>query len=440
MNIGTRLFAAVALLALFAGASYAQSSDYETIQSFKKRHQGLSQDIASVQELAQCDTLGSEIGRLESEYAQSRALLNDGLYPESLETSILALREQLKKSTERLVLAEERRKDRLKIEEITRQSEADGRKIEVISKQNEEYRVSLDALTREVQELSARIQKLTDENTGLLGSIKALQLESRKDKESIAKLRELTDKLNANIRDRDELIVKMMGSLFDEYAKGDLTEVQKKNLLTIAQDNDYVSNIVTTVDGNIEYVTTARLTPQDVKVIRDQQGKISVTWDGIKPFLGKLYPDEQTRARDITTVDGRLLELKRGTDEAAWRGMHQVFTENNVAVAAFHSGAEFSANLLAYIDEQLKNPSRQQHQAFRRKVWDSPIKDQWLPLVSTSELTDQQRGDIEARIALWDKKIASLFWRWVIAGIVGAALVAVIVVLARRKKQPATAA
>ena len=113
-------------------------------------------------------------------------------------------------------------------------------------------------------------------------------------------MRELTDKLYANIRDREELIVKMMDSLFDEYSKADLTDAQKKNILAIAQENDYVSKIVTTIDGNINYVGTALLTPQDVNVIRDQQKRLAVKWDGIKPFVSKLYPDDQTRARDIT--------------------------------------------------------------------------------------------------------------------------------------------
>ena len=201
----------------------------------------------------------------------------------------------------------------MKIVEITGKVEAAGKKIAEITVQNDEYRATIEKLSRDVQEQSARIQQLSAENTGLLQQIKALQLESRKDKESIAKLRELTDKLYANIRDREELIVKMMGSLFDEYSKADLTDAQKKSILAIAQKNDYVSKIVTTIDGNIDYVGTAILTPQDVTVIRDQQKRLAVKWDGIKPFVSKLYPDEQSRSRDISLVDGRLSELKNGT-------------------------------------------------------------------------------------------------------------------------------
>lgn len=427
--------AALLLLLLQVGGAFAQSSDFEIIESFKKGHRSLLEAIKTVQDPAHCVLLEEQVGRLEGEYAQHRKLLGEGLYPASFEDAIAALRDQLKKSTERVLLAEESRKDKLKIEEITVKAEADGRKIVAITAQNDEYRAALEKMSREIQDLSARIQLLSDENTGLLAQIKALQLASRKDQESIAKLKQLTDQLNANIRDRDELIVKMMDSLFDEYSKAGLTDAQKKNLLTVAQDSDYVSKIVATIDGNIAFVETAQLSPQDAQAIRDQQRRLAAKWDGIKPFVSKLYPDEQTRARDISMVDGRLSDLKKRTDEATWRSIHQVFAGNRLAVDPFRNAGEFHANLLAYIDGQLRNPSRGTYRVFRQKVWDSPVKDQWYPVIPTDDLTETQRSDIEARIALWDKKAAALLWRWVLIGIFGAAVLATVAVLVLRKKK-----
>ena len=433
----TGVLAVLALLLLQVGGAFAQSSDYEIIDSFKKRHQSLLESIKSVPNLGQRDVLENEIDRLEGEYGQHRKLLGEGLYPESFDAAIGTLRGQLKQSTARLHLAEESQQDKVKIAEITGKVEAAGKQIAEITAQNDEYRAAIEKLSRDVQEQSARIQQLSAENTGLLEQIKALQLESRKDKESIAKLRELTDKLYANIRDREELIVKMMDSLFDEYSKADLTDAQKKNILAIAQKNDYVSKIVTTIDGNIDYVGTTLLTPQDVNVIRDQQKRLAVKWDGIKPFVSKLYPDDQSRTRDITMVDGRLADLKNGTGEATWRSIRQVFTANGIAIEPFFNAGEFSSRVLAYVDGQLKNPSREQYQAFRHKVWDSPIKDQWFPVIPLEELTEKQRADIEDRIALWDKKISAVYWRWALIGVFAAAMIVLVAVLVRRKKKPA---
>jgi len=432
----TGLLAVLGLLLLQVGGAFAQSSDYEIIDSYKKRHQSLLESVKSVQDLGQRDLLENEIGRLEGEYGQHRKLLGEGLYPETFEASILRLRDQLNQSTARLNLTEESKKDKVQLVEKARKIEAQESTIKVISTQNEEYRASIEKLSRDVQEQSARIQQLTEENTGLLATIKALQQENRKDKESIAKLRELTDKLYANIRDREELIVKMMDSLFDEYSKADLTDAQKKNILEIAQKNDYVSKIVTTIDGNINYVGTALLTPQDVNVIRDQQKRLALKWDGIKPFVSKLYPDDQSRTRDITMVDGRLADLKSGTGEATWRSIQQVFTANGVAIEPFRNAAEFSARVLAYVDAQLKDPSREKYQAFRQKIWDSPIKDQWFPVIPLDELTAKQRADIEDRIALWDKKISAALWRWVLIGVVAAGLLALVAVVIRKKNKP----
>jgi len=434
------LLAVLVLLLLQVGGAFAQISDFEIIDSYKKRHQSLLESVKVVQDLGQRDMLGNEIDRLEGEYQQHRKLLGEGLYPESFEASIVRLRDQLKNSTARLVLAEESKKDKVQIVEKTRKIEAQESTIKVISTQNEEYRAALEKMSRDVQDLSARIQQLTEENTGLLEKIKTLQLESRKDKESITKLRELTDKLYANIRDRDELIVKMMDSLFDEYSKADLTDAQKKTILAIAQKNDYVSKIVTTIDGNIDYVGTALLTPQDVNVIRDQQKRLALKWDGIKPFVSKLYPDDQSRTRDITMVDGRLADLKSGTGDATWRSIQQVFTANGVAIEPFHNAGEFSARVLAYIDAQLKDPSREKYRVFRQKIWDSPIKDQWFPVIPLDELSAKQRADIEDRIVLWDKKISAALWRWVLIGVFAAAMIGLVAVLVQRKKKPAAPA
>jgi len=434
------VLALFALLLLQAGGALAQTSDYEIIESFKAKQQFLLGALKNAQDLGQPGQFAGEISRLEADYAPHRKLLADGLYPGTLETSIVELREQLKKTTERVLLAEESRKDKVTIVEVTKRVEESGRKIVEITAQNEQYRAALEKMTVEVQDLNTRIQKLTDENTGLLGTIRALQLENKQDKESIARLKELTEKLNANIRDRDELIVKMMDSLFDEYSKANLSEAQKKNLLAISQQNDYVSKIVTTIDGNIAYVGAAQLTPQDVRVLRDQQKRLAVKWEGIKPFVSKLYPDEPTRSRDITTVDGRLTDLKKGTDAAIWRSLQQVFSANGIAIFPFSSGGEFHGSVLVYLDEQLKDPSRARYQLFRNKVWDSPIKDQWLPVIPTDELSERQRLEIEERIALWGKKVSALLWRWVLIGgfiVVAAGVgVGVAVAMSRKKKTP----
>jgi hypothetical protein len=68
------------------------------------------------------------------------------------------------------------------------------------------------------------------------------------------------------------------------------------------------------------------------------------------------------------------------------------------------------------------------------------MKDQWLPIISPEELTPVQRGDIEQRIAVWDKNVAAIFRRWLLIALAGAALVVATVVVLRRRKQPAVPA
>ena len=111
---------AVLMLLLHGGGAFAQSSDYEIIESYKSRHQALLESIKTAQDPGQPATLESEIGRLEADYAQHQKLLGDGLYPETFAGSIGTLRDQLKKTTERLAMVEESKRDKAKIETETK--------------------------------------------------------------------------------------------------------------------------------------------------------------------------------------------------------------------------------------------------------------------------------------------------------------------------------
>ena len=93
---------AVLVLLLHSGGAFAQTSDYEIIETYKSRHQTLLESIKTAQDPGQPATLESEIDRLEADYAQHQKLLGEGLYPDTFADSIGMLRDQLKKTTERL--------------------------------------------------------------------------------------------------------------------------------------------------------------------------------------------------------------------------------------------------------------------------------------------------------------------------------------------------
>ena len=110
---------AVLALLLQSGGAFAQTSDYEVIESYKSRHRALLESIRTAEDPGQPAALEGEIARLEADYAQHQKLLGEGLHPETFAGSIGTLREQLKKSTERLALMEERKRDKATIETKT---------------------------------------------------------------------------------------------------------------------------------------------------------------------------------------------------------------------------------------------------------------------------------------------------------------------------------
>jgi chromosome segregation ATPase len=434
------LFATSLLLLLQAGGALAQTSDYEIIQSFKQKRDSLLESVKTAQNMEQCVGLEGEIGRLEGDYGQHRKLLADGLHPQTLDTSIAALREQLQKTKERIAQAETIKKNTETIGVMADKARKDEQTIATISKENAEFRAAVEKLSQEVQQMSSRIEQLSTENTGLVEQIRTLQAQGKKDQATIAELKKLNEKLNENIRNRDELIIRMMDSFIGEYSKAGLTDAQRKDLFVNAQGNDYVGKIISTIDENVKYAEATILTAEGAKGARDEQKKLSAKWEELKPYIGKLYADEQIRTRDLATVDGRLADWKRNVDSALWKSLQQVFAAQNVDIGQFRNGGEFSAQLLSYIDRQIDKPSRETYQNFRRHIWDTPIKDTWLPIISMEELSQQQRADIEAKIALWEKKISALLLRWVLIGGLGVAVVAVILVVSLRKKKPAAPA
>ncbi len=424
------------VLLLQCGGAFAQTSDYEIIQSYKSRYQSLLNSIKAVQDPVECANLQGEIGRMEDEYTPHQKLLGEGLYPENFGTTIATLRDQLKKSADRIVLVEESRKDKVTIETVSQQVAESAKTIEVISKQNTEYRASIERMTQEVSVLNEKVQELSKSNAGLLQQIKALQLENKNDKESIARLKALTEKLTANIRERDELILKMMDSFVGEYSKPGMTDAQRQNLFFKSQGINYVGKIKETLAENVQYAENTLLTPQDVNLMRSEQKKLASRWTEIRPYVEKLYPDAQIGSYDVAAVESGLAKWKAGIDETIWKNIYLAFSRQNISIGSFNTAAEFQARVLAYVDEQANNPSRETYQTFRSKVWDSPIKDQWLPIIPTEELTVQQRTEIDARIELWGKKVATLLWRWVLIGVFGVAVIAVIAVVIMRKKKP----
>ncbi|HEY6000467.1 MAG TPA: hypothetical protein VI078_14355 [bacterium] len=434
----TGVLTALLLLAQVGGA-FAQQSDFEVIESFKKKSQALSASLRTAQDLRQAAAIESEIGRLQTEYAQQKALLAEGLYPSTFDAAMNSLRDQAQEARERIRKAEESRQDKAKIVEYAKKSEADAKTITEITRQNTEYQAANAKLTQEIKDLGERIQQLTTENTGLIEQVKSLQAQGKKDRASIAKLKELSEKLNANIRDRDALVIKMMDSLFAEYGKGELTDAQKKDLFVSVQGKDYVGRIVSTLDGNVRYAETALFSAQDLKAAHAEERKLAAKWDEIKPFVAKIYPDAQSRDRDVATVDARIADWRKSIDATAWKSIHQLFVSQGVDIGPFADAGEFRTRLLAYVDAQTREPSRERFLAFKEKVWDSPLKDQWLPLIREQEISAAQRAEMDQRVAAWAEAIATQLRKRALMGVLAAAVLIGLAVVLLRRKKPAAA-
>ncbi len=400
-----------AVLVLLISSLFAQVSDYDIIQNFKKSYQAIYDSVRTASSLEKCDLLEQKISSLKTEYSKHQALLNDGLHPDNFDGSFTKLNSQLSIAKEKNKLAVDLGSSNL---------------------QN-------DSLRQEVSSLNSRIQQLADENGGFLQEIKSLKLTIKKDKETIARMSKLIDKLKANIEARDNLVINMLDSLFIEFSKPDLNDVEKGNLQLTVNSKDFLRTILNTVNDNEKFIESASLTAQDVMFIKEEHKKFSGLWKKVSPSIGQLYPDEATKAQSIGMVDNKISSWKNKIEATIWKSIYLEFTKQNISVQQFKNATEFHDNLLTYIDLEMQQPSKEKFIAFNDSVWEPVIKDQWMAVIqSDNSLTEPQRIEIEDKIDLWGKNFSSGMWIWFVLGGLGIVFLLIIIALVIKLKKKTT--
>jgi len=395
-----------AVLVLLISSLFAQVSDYDIIQNFKKSYQAIYDSVRTASSLEKCDLLDQKISSLKSEYTKHQVLLNDGLHPDNFDVSFTKLNSQLSIAKEKNKLAVDLGSSNL---------------------QN-------DSLRQEVSSLNGRIQQLADENGGFLKEIKSLKLTIKKDKETIARMSKLIDKLKANIEARDNLVINMLDSLFIEFSKPELNDVEKGNLQLTVNSKDFLRTILNTVNDNEKFIESASLTAQDLMFIKEEHKKFRGLWKKVSPSIGQLYPDEATRDQSIGMVDNKISSWKSKIESTVWKSIYLEFTKQNINVQQFKNATEFHDNLLTYIDLEMQQPSKEKFVTFNDSVWEPVIKDQWMAVIqSDNSLTEAQRIEIEDKIDLWGKNFSSSTWIWFILGIVFLLIIIALVIKFKKK-------
>ncbi len=398
---------------------FAQKSDYEINQDFKKQLHNYSMQADTTNNLEELESLRENVIILKAKFKKHEEILYSALYPDTYD-------EKFKKLDQKVAEAIKKATQKVELEE----------KLEVEHQEKEE-------LTKTVAALNSKIEILDGENKNLLSRIGRIEASRTKDKKQIAELKKLVEELKDNILRRDNLVYSMVDSLFNEFEKSDLDGVEEKKLL-MSFDNSKIFYIIqNTIDDNIKFIRSTDLSLESVQFMKDENARFKSIWKKISPKLIKAYLNDNQDAQIVKDIENKISIWARVIDKEAFRNLHLCLVQYDLAVKPFDNGSSMHSNIIQYIEDQINNTNQddsktleRNYTVFKDSVWDGRLEKGWLDyFTSKGLLSDIQKNDLEAKVSQWDEQ-HGMNDMIIYGGIAGVVLVVLIVLFAviRKKK------
>lgn len=389
---------------LIASNLFAQS-DYEIVQNFKNRYQQFEQQIKNAVSVEELNALTGEIERFKNEFSTYKELLDKSLYPDNFEKSFDKLGNSL-------VL---RRTDFTQIE----------------------------TLQTEVITLRTEVDELNKKNAELLNQIQILEVQRKKDAETIARLEKLVSELRASLKKRDELVYAIIDSLAPKLS-GDvsaLTQKEKEQIVAETEKKNVLYIVKKSLRDNTRFLEVTTLKPEDLKDVKEQQSNFVSMWQKVGPKLVDVYAGRKDKAQELKDIEALFTSWKTGIQREAWESIREDFALNNINLQSFYNGNEFTEIITAFINDEIKSygvkskeESERIYSVFVDSVWYKTIANEWMPyLLENNLLSSQQKDLIEKKIAEWKEVISPKNLTLIYVG-VGILIVLIVAFFLLRKK------
>lgn len=390
-----------ALLFAGRGTDLVAQSDLEIKQNFEKRHAELLKAAEAATTSEEVKKVQSDIDAFEKEYEPHKAFLDKALYPDNFQATMEALRGRVSYTAKQTEAVET---------QTARATELEG----------------------QVKTLTEQVDKLTTENSSILEQLHALEADRTKDRRQLEQLRGLVAKLQKNISDRDNMIFNLADSLFLQFDKPSMTPADERQKMVAFEKNNILSSVKRAISDNMNFLQSTSLSGEDVVRLKEEQRKFAGHWKGVGPRLAQIYLPSKEKERQVPEIDSMIVQWGRKADRVFWKALSDEFTNHNLMVEPFTSGESFHQNVARYIDNQTNNVDNQKedaryatYQTFADTVWEKRIDPVWLPLLKREGMiTDNQIGDIKAKMDVWKSKVKSTNY------IIYIVILAVIVILA----------
>uniref|UniRef100_A0A7V2ZM83 Uncharacterized protein n=1 Tax=Ignavibacterium album TaxID=591197 RepID=A0A7V2ZM83_9BACT len=404
-------FIFISLTILFITSSLSAQSDYEIVQNFKNKYQQFEQQIKNAVTLEELNALTGEIERFKNEFSTYKDLLDKSLYPDNFEKSF----------------------DKLGNALVLRKTDF----------------TQIETLQTEVITLRTEVDDLNKKNAELLNQIQILEVQRKKDAETIARLEKLVSELRASLKKRDELVYAIIDSLAPKLS-GDvsaLTQKEKEQIVAETEKKNVLYIVKKSLRDNTRFLEVTTLKPEDLKDVKEQQSNFVSMWQKVGPKLVDVYAGRKDKAQELKDIDALFTSWKTGIQREAWESIREDFALNNINLQSFYNGNEFTEIITAFINDEIKSygvkskeESERIYSVFVDSVWYKTIANEWMPyLLENNMITSQQKEIIEKKIAEWKEVISPKDLTLIYVG-VGILIVLIAAFFLLRKKNGSKAA
>jgi hypothetical protein len=367
----------------FVNLLWAQS-DREIVDNFKKEYSEIEQAIKDATSLEELNAVVLKIDSLKLNYAPHKELLDKSLYPDKYDVSI----EKLNKAY------------------LLRQGDF----------------ATIDVLQTQVGELKQQVDFLTERNNELILKVRSLEAQTQKDAKTIKKLQSLVAELQSSIQERDDLVLSMVDSLMPPIMREreNLSAEDKNKVASEERKNNVLNNVKTTIRDNIRFMKVTSLKPADLRTIREQQKDFAAVWRKVGVRLVEVYAGNGKKSEELKQIDELFDNWYAAMEREAWDSINEEFLLHGIELRSFENGQQFTSSVLTFIGDELKNhgvksdeEAKRVYASFADSTWFAVIEPVWMTyLVENKMLTDEEKNQMESKIAEWRHTLYPSYW-WI---------------------------
>jgi len=356
---------------------WAQQSDYEQIEDFKKTIELLDHQIENAITSQQLYAIEKDIDSLENKFRSYESFINRGIYPQTFGDMIERVKSGLIANEHRLLLIEHQREQLFDL-----------------SSQLTAYRSEMDRLYTEADSLRKEI-------------VASHASEKR--------LSEMLTLYRERINERDRLVFEMIDSLLithDNIVFRAMNEEVGQNYVLSDSENPLFW-IESMLDENISFSQHQNVLLQVEDHIRMYalQAHFQKIWEQVGDDIIAIYGGEN-KANHASAIEEAIREWRMVSSHKMWKSINQYLEFNSIEMPAFDTPDSFFNSLIALIENEIDASENEflSSNGYAEylevaEFWRSTFKNGWNGLVEGEQLLSAEEITlIDAALMEWEQE------------------------------------